>query len=193
MRRLAARAVGAASVLGLLLLPACTGVYLHEPTCTGKDRSALILSAQAVPSATLVPCIAAFPSGWTYAGSRIRTGEVQFWLDSDRAGLRAVEVSLSRSCDLADAVEVTTGTTESGVRAFERPISLPPRYQANRYQVFPGGCVTYEFRFAAGAAATLALEADQALAFLPRSVLVRQVREDSGLTLCGADAPPCPG
>jgi hypothetical protein len=193
VRPLAARAVGAGSVLCLLLLPACTGANLHEPTCTGKDRSALILSAQAVPSATLVPCIAAFPSGWTYDGSRIRSGEVQFWLDSDRAGLRAVEVSLTRTCDVADAVEVTAGTTEPGVRTFERPISLPPRYQADRYQVFPGGCVTYQFRFGAGVAATLALEADQALSFLPRSVLVRQVREDSGLTLCGANAPPCPG
>lgn len=190
MRAWRAAAIG---VLSLLVLPACTGTYLHEPTCTGKDRSALILTAQAVPTATLVPCIASFPSGWTYSGSRIRSGEAQFWLDSDRAGLRAVEVSLTRTCDLADAVEVTAAAAEPGVRTFERPISLPPRYQSNRYQVFPGGCVTYQFRFGTGAAATLALEADLALSFLPRSVLVTKVRVDSGLTLCGADAPPCPG
>ncbi len=175
------------------LLPACGGVSLHEPTCTGKDQSALILAAQAVPSATLLPCIVGFPAGWSYDGSLIRRGEAQFWLDSDRAGLRAVEVTLTRSCDVSQAVEVTPATFEQGLRAFDQPISLPPRFEANRYSTFPGGCVTYEFRFASGAAVTLALEADQALSFIPRSVLVKRAKDESGFTLCGADAPPCPG
>jgi hypothetical protein len=56
-------------VAAAAFLPACAGAYLHEPTCRSKDAKALILAAQAVPSATLLPCIAEFPSGWSYDGS----------------------------------------------------------------------------------------------------------------------------
>jgi len=182
--------LGAAAVA---LLPACAGTYLHEPTCGGKDAKALILAAQAVPSATLVPCIAEFPSGWSYDGSRIGSGSAQFFLDSDRAGIRALEVTLTAWCDVSNAIEVTAGVNQPGVRVYEEPISLPPTFQVNRYLRFSGGCVTNKFRFATGASATLALEAQQALSFVSRSVLVERAREETGLTLCGAEAPPCPG
>jgi hypothetical protein len=177
-----------------LLVPACGGTYPQETTCGTKNANALILVAQAVPSATLVPCIAEFPSGWSYDGARIRSGSAQFWLDSDRAGFRALEVRLTESCDVSNAVEVTAGAGAlPGVRVYEEPISLPPTFQANRYLLFPGGCVTNQFRFTTGASATLALEAQQALSFVPRSALVEQAEVETGLSLCGAEAPPCPG
>jgi hypothetical protein len=53
--------------------------------------------------------------------------------------------------------------------------------------------VTYRYRFGPEAAATLALEADQAVTFGLRTVLVAKVQEELGLTLCGAGAPPCVG
>jgi len=176
-----------------MLLPACGGMSPQEPTCVAENANALTLMAQAVPSATLVPCIAGFPSGWSYDGARIRSGSAQFWLDSDRAGFRALEVRLTESCDVSNAVEVTAGAGVPGVRVYEEPISLPPTFQANRYLLFPGGCVTNQFRFTTGASATLALEAQQALSFVSRSVLVEQAKEETGLSLCGAEAPPCPG
>jgi hypothetical protein len=182
--------VGAAAVL----LPACGGVYPQEPTCGAENAKVLILTAQAVPSATLVPCIAEFPSGWSYDGSRIGSGSAQFFLNSDRAGFHALEVTLTESCDVSNAIEVTTGAGAiPGVRVYEEPISLPPTFQVNRYLRFHGGCVTNDFRFATGASATLALEAQQALSFVSRSVLVEQAKEETGLSLCGAEAPPCPG
>jgi len=182
--------VGAAAVL----LPACGGVYPQEPTCGAENANVLILTAQAVPSATLVPCIAEFPSGWSYDGSRIGSGSAQLFLNSDRAGFHALEVTLTESCDVSNAIEVTTGAGAiPGVRVYEEPISLPPTFQVNRYLRFQGGCVTNEFRFATGASATLALEAQQALSFVSRSVLVEQAKEETGLSLCGAEAPPCPG
>lgn len=177
-----------------LLVPACGGVYPQPLTCGADNTNALILMAQAVPSATLVPCIAEFPAGWSYNGSRIRSSSAQFWLDSDRAGFRALEVGLTKSCDVSNAIEVTTGAgVAAGVRVYEEPISLPPTFQANRYLLFSGGCVTNRFRFTTGASATLALEAQQALSFVSRSVLVEQTKEETGLALCGAEAPPCPG
>ena len=183
-----------AVVLGasLILLASCESRQLQQITCEPGDAS-LILVAQAVPTATLLPCIAEFPVGWIFGGSEIRSGFVRFWLDSDRAGLQALEVRLTRRCDVSNAVEVTPGADEAGTRRFEEPISLPPRFVANRYYVFDGGCVTYRFAFNVNAAPTLSFDVDEALAFRPRDELVEWVREQDGLELCGAGASPCPG
>ena len=89
-------------------------------------------------------------------------------------------------------MDVTNSTTEGGVRVYLDEFDLHP-FSANKYFVFPGGCVTYRYRFGPDAEATLATEADEAVTFGLRTVLVRQVEEDLGLTLCGAGAPPCVG
>jgi hypothetical protein len=57
--------------------------------------------------------------------------------------------------------------------------------------VFPGGCVTYRFRFGPDSEPTLALEVEEAVTFGLRTVLVQKIEQDFGLTLCGAGAPPC--
>ena len=48
-------------------------------------------------------------------------------------------------------------------------------------------------RLGGDAEPTLALEADEAVTFGLRTVLVRKIEEEFGLTLCGAGAPPCVG
>jgi hypothetical protein len=181
-------------VLGvsLMLLGSCEARQLQQVTCKPGDES-LVLVAQAVPTATLLPCIAEFPVGWIFGGSEIRSGFVRFWLDSDRAGAQALEVRLTRQCNVSKAVEVAPGADEVGTRRFEQPISLPPRFVANRYYVFEGGCVTYRFAFNVDASPTLSFDVDEALAFRHREELVEWVREQDGLELCGAGASPCPG
>ena len=161
-----------------------------EANCPIEDRELFILMAQSVPSATLIPCIESFPAGWSYGGSDVSNTAARFWLDSDRGGLHAVEVALAISCRITGAVDVTNSTSEGGVRVYLDAFDLHP-FTANKYFVFPGGCVTYRYRFGADAEATLALEADEAVTFGLRTVLVRQVRDELGLTLCGAGAPPC--
>jgi hypothetical protein len=81
---------------------------------------------------------------------------------------------------------------QPGMSQFERPPSLVPRYSGVRYYVFPGGCVTYRFVFAAGASPVLATTVYSAVAFIPRSELVGYVRRTEGLALCGRGAA-CPG
>ena len=66
----------------------------------------MILSAQAVPSAALLPCIAALPSGWSIGGADIASGKASLWLDSDRAGPRAVTVTLTATCDTSGAQQI---------------------------------------------------------------------------------------
>lgn len=182
----------AAFLLGAGLLAGCTIATgaSSEVDCPVEESELLLLAAQAVPSATLLPCITAFPAGWSYGGSDVRSDDATFWLTSDRAGIHAVEVSLTRSCRTIGALDVTASSQEVGVREFVREYTLDP-FAADRYFVFPGGCVTFRYRFAAGAEPTLAIEADQAVTFGPRTALVELVQDEFGLTLCGAGAPQC--
>jgi len=112
------------------------------------------------------------------------------WLDSDRAGMHAVTVTLTATCDTSDAEQIPSD--QPGTRRFERPLSLAPQFSGIRYYTFPGGCVTYDVRFRPGASPILAVAVDSALAFQPRSTLVDYIRHTEGLALCGRGAP-CPG
>jgi hypothetical protein len=151
----------------------------------------MILSAQAVPSSAMLPCIAALPSGWTTDGADTGNGKAVFWLDSDQAGQRAVTVTLTAACNTTGAVPIPSD--QPGAARYERPLTLQPRFTLERLYVVAGGCITYQFSFAAGAAPSLAIFVDEAIAFEPRSVLVGSIRHSDGLDLCGRGAPPCPG
>jgi membrane-associated phospholipid phosphatase len=157
------------------------------PTC-GTGHS-MILSAQAVPAAASLPCIAALPSGWSVGGADIASGKVRLWLNSDRAGGRAVTVTLTAACDTSGARQIPSD--KPGMRRYEHPISLLPRFADLRFYTFPGGCVSYRFDFAPGASPVLAGATDSALSFQPRSALVDFIRRTEGLALCGKGAA-CP-
>jgi hypothetical protein len=174
-------------------LTGCTTEQSSPPPCGGSYDNLLILEAQAVPSAVLVPCVSSLQIGWTFGGWLIETGRARFWLNSDRAGIHAVEVELTRDCDVSGAVEVPPAPGEVGVRIYQEPTSLPPAFAAVRSMVFPGGCIRYHFEFQHAAPPTLELEAVGSLGTVQREVLVRQVEREVGLTLCGAGAPPCAG
>jgi membrane-associated phospholipid phosphatase/tRNA A-37 threonylcarbamoyl transferase component Bud32 len=58
---------------GDAFFPAARNLGARAPTC-GTGHS-MILSAQAVPSAALLPCIAALPSGWSIGGADITSGK----------------------------------------------------------------------------------------------------------------------
>ena len=160
----------------------------HPPDCgTGPS---MILAAQAVPSAAVLPCLAALPSGWQLGGVDIASGKASFWLDSDRAGERSATITLAAACDTAGARQIPSD--QPGTRRFERPLNLVPQFSDLRFYTFPGGCITYEFRFAPGASPVLAGTASSAVDFVPRSRLVGYVRQTEGLALCGRGAA-CPG
>ena len=169
---------------------ACTASHYAQVSCEGVHRQSIfILAAEAVPSATFIPCIEPLPAGWSYAGSEVRSGSVRFWLDSDRVGARAVQVTMTSSCDLTGSVQVAL-TGPSGLRLYEESDVAPTTV---RHYVFPGGCVTAELSFTRSSSPSIFAEADSLLGFTPRSVYTEGVRIDEELTLCGAGAPPCPG
>ena len=198
LQRWSVRRLGlAAAVLGVTAVTVLIGgkaffpaenIGAYAPEC-GTGHS-MILAAQAVPSAAELPCVAALPPGWRASGGDIASGRASFWLDSDQAGPHAATITLAAACDTAGAREIPSD--QPGMRRFERPISLEPQFSDLRFYTFPGGCVTYQFRFPSGVSPVLAGAADTAVSFVPRSRLVRHVRETEGLALCGRGAP-CPG
>jgi tRNA A-37 threonylcarbamoyl transferase component Bud32 len=160
----------------------------YAPDC--RPGHSTILAAQAVPSAALLPCVAALPSGWRVGGADIGSGRARFWLDSDQAGPHAATIALTAACDTSGARQILSD--RPGMRRFERPLSLVPQFSGLRFYTFAGGCVTYRFEFPAGVSPVLAGAVDTAVAFVPRSSLVRYVQQTEGLALCGRGAP-CPG
>ena len=204
----------AAAMLALFAVPTVFGIGLLLPTSAHSAPSSpapdcgtshtMILAAQAVPSAAFLPCIAALPSGWTASLGHIASGQASFALNSgSQAGgggirfvlgqpgqLQTVTITLTATCDISGAQQIPSD--QPGMRRFERPLSLAPKYSDIRYYTFPGGCATYQFAFAPGASPALATAVDTAVAFMPRSALVSYVRRTEGLALCGRGAP-CPG
>ena len=187
----AAAAVAAAAVI----TGGCAAISYPQAFCQlphHQGHALLLLEAQAVPSATLIPCILPLPAGWSYGGSQVESGMGRIWLDSDRAGAHAVEVRLTRACDVAGAAGLPLRSPPAGLRGYQTPAAGQP-HAVIRYYVFAGGCVTERFSFTRQTAPALFGQADRFLGFTPRSVYVQNVRDTEGLTLCGAGAPPCPG
>ena len=175
------------AVAGDAFLPA-EDIGAHPPLCgTGH---AMILAAQAVTSAAQLPCVSELPSGWRIGGADIVSGRSVFWLASDQAGPRAVTVTLSAACDVAG--DQPEPSDRPGTQRFDLPPAGGTRFTGLRIYTFPGGCATYRFNFAVGASQILATAVDSGVGFMPRARLVKYVRDQEGLALCGRGAS-CPG
>jgi membrane-associated phospholipid phosphatase len=157
-----------------------------DPTCGTND--VMTLMAQSVPTATAIPCISSFPAGWDASDMVVKSGRSNYEL---RASDHRVEVTFTRACEIGTAVQVPS--EELGARRFESATQLPPDVRATRTYLFEGGCVTFDFDLDDTASASLLVELDSALAFQPRRELVDHIERTTGLSLCGAAAPPCVG
>jgi tRNA A-37 threonylcarbamoyl transferase component Bud32/membrane-associated phospholipid phosphatase len=139
----------------------------HEP---------LLLMAQSVPTASLVPCIEILPAGWTLGDMVVGNDRSRFTLTSDRGGVLVAE--LTASCDLAGAVELTSERT--GARRFLRIERNPAGVTMTRAYTFPGGCVTQRLVAPDASRQQLASESSFALGFTTRDALAAALRRDSG-------------
>lgn len=140
----------------------------------------MVLAAQSVPTASQIPCISALETGWSFAGMRVFDGTTEFFLDSDRAGIHAVHVRLSDSCDITNATEVPSD--EPGARRFEQIDSVQGRYSGTRYYTFAGGCIRYQFDFPAEGQAELTTQISRSLDLESRSELADAFHEMTGLS-----------
>ena len=83
----------------------------------------LLLEAQSVPSATLLPCVRPLPPGWTLGAANVRNGWTRFTLDHDEVGKPAVVVRLSATCETSGASPAAA--TVAGTTRFERTEPQP--------------------------------------------------------------------
>ena len=146
---------------------------LPMPSCT-QDITAT-LGAQAVPTAQLVPCLEPLPDGWEVDKVRVDQDGMIVRLDSDRAGDDAAVLHYTDSCDIREAV--SSPSEQRGAARFEYVERIAPSFRAQRYYVFDGGCIWWEFDFDAEATASLAIDLGDRLRTIPRDELTEMLSE----------------
>jgi hypothetical protein len=159
-----------------------------------NEEGSLILLAQSVPSATLVPCVERYPPGWVLDEVPVvRSGFGSFTLSSDIAGARAVTVTLTRTCDVGGAIHSDDLGVPQTQRWFEylHPPSPATGYDLIQYYRFAGGCVTYHYVFQPGTPGTFVAEVDSSLGFARRVEVAQFVGDEFGQTLCGPPPDTC--
>ena len=194
MRRLLLVAVVCLLAAGCVRPAGTEFSQVRIPACRyqGRQGTALvILMAQAVPTASQLPCVELLPAGWSVSDIFVRNGRVRFSLDSDRVGMRAVQVVLERFCTFGQVTRVPSD--HPGTRRYQEVISIDPgrRYQGAIYYLFPGGCVTYRLDFRSDEQARPLGEVSLALGFVTRDAL-RQTLSDFTDGKVPLDPPPEP-
>jgi hypothetical protein len=90
-------AVVAAAVAAALTLPGCEPSTNEQPLC--RHPSPLTLMAESVRTASLVPCVASLPVGWSFAGFTANERYATFDLEREVAEGGVAQVRLSGACE----------------------------------------------------------------------------------------------
>jgi tRNA A-37 threonylcarbamoyl transferase component Bud32/membrane-associated phospholipid phosphatase len=155
-------------------------------SCTQLEE--LWLQAQAVPSASHIPCVQALPAD-TIGTLAVRDGESVLELSHAsldisliagewpraRAAAGSVTIRFTASCAVPPTGEGQT--IAPGVRRFQiEGTPSPPQV----VDVFPGGCVTYQPELGIGPSAPLLDQAQRAVTYRTRDDLREALRHRSG-------------
>ena len=122
------------------------------------------LMAQAVPSATRLPCVASLPVGWSVGTAETIRGKANFAVGVGDGSSEPVTVTLTESC--------------------------PAPVEGTEQIPIDGGCVTYTSTITDPDVPSFA--PGGGLSFTSRADLVAAVAAEDDQVLCGALAPPCP-
>src|SRR5215211_3470195 len=179
--------MGATVILAFLLVgflvsttntDTATRTSLETPSLDCTDLEPLWLQAQAVPSASLVPCVRALPVGWSLSNVAVNDGRSVIALHHDRTGVDAMVARLTAGCDVGQATEQASGPP--GVRRYQRVERQGPAYSAVRFDVFPGGCVTTRIRALESSRAEVTGTAPGILGYTSREALAQDLERRSG-------------
>jgi hypothetical protein len=156
------------------------------PECHPGRRLAVL--AQAVPTATYVPCIADDDSPWRFTSLTVEKGRARLSLVFIDPSGRSARVQLTRDCDTGGASEQPPEAGQTDVEHYRRASTLSPRLAGIDYDVFEGGCVTTEFDLPRNAdASERLLDLDTTVGLYPRSRLSAELEREFHLDL---DDPP---
>jgi hypothetical protein len=154
-----------------------TSLYTSDVGCS--DREALWLMAQAVPSASLVPCVQLAPAGWSLSDVKVGDGNASIVFDVERPYQQAaVTVQLAPSCDLTGAAEISS--EQPGAKRYIRIDRGSAPFPVTRSYVFQGGCITERFVAVTTSPERMASEASSSLGFATRDSLARDLDQQSG-------------
>jgi hypothetical protein len=166
------------AVLSMTNNDAATKTWLEVDSLPCDDLEPLWLQAQAVPSASLVPCVRDLPAGWSLGGVAVNDGRTVISLHHDRTGGEAMEARLTAGCDIAGVAEQPS--VQPGVRRYQLVTRQGPVFQAVRFDVFPGGCVISRIRAAPDSRAEVMATAPGILGFTSREQLSQALERRSG-------------
>lgn len=166
-----------------LLLTGCAGeVDVGVDADCGEpgrvDNPTLVLMAQAVPSASRIPCVRLVPASWRHGEVAVETGRAAFSFASgsiDSPESEPLTVALTADCDLSGATRVPTD--EPGTQRWERLQQVTPAYVGERLYVFDGGCTTLSFALSGTDRVQSVGEASLAVGFVDRDAVAAAVRE----------------
>jgi hypothetical protein len=144
-----------------------------EPRCDGGNT--WNISAQSVPTASLVFCFDRLPDGWHVDNTQIDQDGTLIRFDSDRAGDDAAIFHYTATCEIGDAVY--TVSDHEGADRYENIEQIPPGFRAQRYYTFEGGCLWWEFDFDGDATSSLSIELGDRLVTFTRDEMNAAVRE----------------
>src|SRR4029453_14194319 len=157
----------------------------RQPFCEYRGdpgTQMIVLMAQAVPSASQLPCIKLLPAGWSVSDLFVRNGRARFALDSDRVGLHAVRGVLEPACQVEGAGATKAPSDEPGTRGYEQIGEGRPGggFTGTGSFPFPGGLFSNPFVFkdseeGGGPIGDVTL----ALTFIPRDAVRNHVRNST--------------
>lgn len=161
-----------------VVLTACANPETAAPRCEPDQRLGVV--AQSVRDAAYVPCVTELAPGWHVEKFEVDDGGATLTLRSDRAR-RPVRVRFGPTCDVGGATPIAP--RDEGVRTYVQVLGIEADYAGRMLDVFPGGCVQYEFAFERGPHIALTDELTAIVDLFPRKELRRALRADLGLTL----------
>ena len=178
-------AVAGACVIGALLSGCSASLNLSEPPADvphclqpliGKPDhldGPLVLAAQSVPGAALVPCVRRLPAGWTFRDFSAQRGRTRLWLNLGTDNENALEMTFTATCEVGDARRAPSD--ESGTVRFDTGGVEASAYRGDRFYRFTGGCVAYRFDVHGAGAPQAVRTISRALGFVDRTALRRYV------------------
>ncbi|MCP3995075.1 MAG: hypothetical protein GY722_08415 [bacterium] len=96
-------------LLSALLLSGCGRLGTGIPACdtpSSNPNSATVLTLQAVPEAAFSPCVTSIPLGWDDVEFDVERGQMRLELGREYSSF--LDVTLTPSCDIGEAIEVPT-------------------------------------------------------------------------------------
>jgi tRNA A-37 threonylcarbamoyl transferase component Bud32 len=183
--------VTVAVVLALVILGTSfnndVAVQTEVPTldlkCTNMEP--LWLQAQALPTAAYVPCLSdPLPIGWQPGKLAVNSGRTLVVIGQDRAGMQAVKIELTRTCNPSGSAAVAS-PAPGVVRSARLDQLDDTAFAATWFDRFQGGCITYHLYSTEDRQGRFAAELPAVISLISREELAQALtkRSDGRLSL----------